>query len=454
MSKNNANSKVPVLLFALTIFVSAFLLFQVQPLIGKYILPWFGGAPSVWTTCMLFFQVALFGGYAYAHYLIRLSPWKQAIIHVGLLLLAAVSLPISPDPIWQPTGGEEPVLRITLLLLTSVGLPYFVLASTGPLLQQWFAQTQTNEEGKASPYRLYALSNVGSLLALLSYPFLFEPALSTGQQANYWSYGFGAFALFCGACAVLSAKWAAASEETSNETVDSNATAPAFDTRILWFGLSMTASVMLLATTNQVCMDVASVPFLWVLPLAIYLLTFILCFDGDNWYQRRVFSWALGISAACTSIIMLSGAEAPLLVQVTIYFSALFFFCMVCHGELVKLKPDPKFLTGFYLTIAAGGAAGGLFVGLLAPAVFPSYFEMHFGILACVVLALWLYYRDPSSILGKGKNPAGWIMVAFGLMWLCVQLGTHAMGTVRNASDVSRSFYGVLRILEFNPERS
>src|SRR4051812_3888161 len=219
--------------FAFTIFTGAFLLFAVQPLIGKYILPWIGGGPGVWTTCLLFFQMVLLGGYAYAHFsTTRLKPKRQALVHLGLIALALIVLPITPSARWKPQGGDNPVLGILFLLTVTLGLPYFVLSSTGPLMQQWVSRVRTG----ASPYRLYALSNAGSLLALLGYPFVFERVWSRQAQSNYWSIGFVVFALGCGWCAWRMSRGneamvaPAASEESA-------APPPSGVDRLFWFSL-------------------------------------------------------------------------------------------------------------------------------------------------------------------------------------------------------------------------
>ena len=276
-------------LFALAVFVSAFLLFQVQPLIGRYVLPWFGGSPGVWTTALLFFQVLLFLGYAYSHLTSRfLSPRAQAIAHLLLLFAAAATLPIIPAESWKPGGAEEPGPRILGLLATTVGLPYFVLSSTGPLLQAWFARTYPGR----SPYRLYSLSNVGSLLALLSYPFLFEPHLELPRQAWLWSGGFMVFVATIAVCAVGAAR-AARATSVGAPTAGAGPSAaeerpPSLLRRLLWVVLPALGSVALLAGTNQVCQNVAVVPLLWVVPLALYLLSFIVTFDHERWYRRGV----------------------------------------------------------------------------------------------------------------------------------------------------------------------
>jgi len=398
--------------YALTIFTGAFLLFQVQPLIGKYILPWFGGGPGVWTTCMLFFQVLLLGGYAYAHFTSRLfKPRAQAIVHLVLLVGALALLPITPGDSWKPRGDGNPTLGILALLAVCLGLPYFVLSSTGPLMQHWFSRTNPG----VSPYRLYALSNVGSLLALVSYPFFFETHFTRNAQAKLWAWGLIAFVICCGLCALK--VWRASAErrspdrperETTLRQADSEIGAPALDPRrstfdrTLWLLLPACASVLLLATTNKMCQDVAVIPFLWVLPLALYLLTFIICFDNPRWYVR--FPFALALIAALGGICwaLFKGTDASLRLQVSVYSAGLFICCMVCHGELYRLKPDPRQLTGFYLMIAAGGALGGFFVALAAPLVFTDYYELHWGLLLCGLLFLVVCVREKNS---AGLNP-------------------------------------------------
>jgi len=461
--------------YAVTIFLSAFLLFQIQPLISRYILPWFGGTPSVWTTCMLFFQVALFGGYAYAHLTTqRLAPRTQAVTHIVLMIAALLLLPITPSADWKPTGDEQPIVRIIALLSISVGLPFFVLSSTGPLLQGWFSRTHRD----LSPYRLYALSNIGSLLALVSYPFAFEPAFEASLQASIWSWGFGSFAVLCAVCAVAMWKLAptfhddqtvptkpASDQEQEQGTVGELEAAasmlsssplgppPSWDVRFYWFALPMAASVMLLATTNQVCLDVASVPFLWVLPLTLYLASFILCFDSDRWYTRRLFPLAMAVTFGAVVVLMKKGAGASIISQISVYFSALFFCAMVCHGELVRLRPHPRYLTSFYLVISAGGAAGGILVGVLAPLLFSSYLELPIGMVGSAALMLAVLYRDPNGALYGGRPRTVWVVLLAGLFTLNGSLiWVHNEDNGNGIITVTRNFYGVLRVKELDAD--
>jgi hypothetical protein len=338
-------------IFALAIFAAAFLLFQVQPLIGKFILPWFGGSPSVWSVCLLFFQVLLLAGYAYAHATTRwLPPRLQAGLHLVVLTAAVLALPIAPDETWKPVAGDDPTRHILALLFACVGLPYFALATTGPLLQRWLSGLT----GSAPPYRLYALSNLGSLLALLGYPFVVEPLLSRSAQAEIWSWALGGCALLCGACALQTWRAAPEAERTWHAEVSTaGATPPTALVWALWLTLPATASVMLLATTHRMTEDVAVIPFLWVVPLALYLLSFILCFADQRWYDRSLFGVALLASLAAPRALPLLG-KLSLLTDVALQALPLFIVCMVCHGELHRLRPHPRYLTAFYLTLSAG----------------------------------------------------------------------------------------------------
>jgi hypothetical protein len=311
-----------MLRYAATIFLSAFLLFLVQPLIGKFILPWFGGGSGVWTTCLLFFQTSLLLGYAYAHGMVRwLSPRRQMVVHFLVLAAGLLMLPIVPREMFKPSGASQPVLKIVILLAATIGLPYLALASTGPLLQAWFARERVSRnDGDRSIYRLYALSNLGSLLALLGYPFIMEPALTRSTQAYVWSVGFVLFALLCGwsaarqwgvvavndvapsPSAARSGGKAAAGRgrgSAASATIETRPTT-AMD-RAMWVLLPMCASIMLLATTTQLTEEIAPMPLMWVLPLAIYLITFILAFEWPRLYDRRV----LGVLALASPWIVL-----------------------------------------------------------------------------------------------------------------------------------------------------
>ncbi len=376
--------------YAFAIFTGAFLLFQVQPLAGKFILPWFGGGPGVWTTCMLFFQVLLLAGYAYAHLSARwLKPRTQVLLHLALVGLALALLPIIPAEHFKPAGQGNPTFRILVLLASTVGLPYFALAATSPLLQRWFSYARP----RTSPYRLYALSNIGSLLALVSYPFLFENHFSRRTQAHLWGWGLGLYALACGACALSvwlgrdlpSAHVLPVSQPGQASSTEAR---PGLWRILLWLLLPACASVLLLATTNKLCLDVAVIPFLWVAPLAFYLLSFVICFDSPRWYARFPFTLALVAALGGLCWALAKGSGWPIWKQIALYCGALFICCMVCHGELYRLRPGPERLTSFYLLVAAGGALGGVLVAVIAPLVFTNYYELHWGMFGCGLLFL------------------------------------------------------------------
>ncbi len=414
--------------FALTIFTGAFLLFQVQPLIGKFILPWFGGGPGVWTTCLLFFQVLLLGGYAYAHFSTsRLTPRRQVILHLVLLALSLALLPITPSDSWKAHLGGDPNWRILLLLTATIGLPYFVLSSTGPLMQQWFSQTNPG----ISPYRLYALSNVGSLLALLSYPAFFEVKFARHMQANLWSGGLVCFVIFCGYCAYRVWRHVAVpatvaptggSEPVANAPLPASVPAAGAEEtspadKLLWVTLPMIASVLLLATTNKLCQEVAVIPFLWVLPLSLYLLSFIICFDHARWYHRGVFTALLIVGMAVVALVLPAGTDAPMRLQIISYTATLFVACMVCHGELYRLKPPPRRLTSYFLYISFGGALGGFLVAIIAPAVFNDYRELQLGFWVLSYLMGVLCFRHRSREMAFAAG-AGALALTVVLPWV------------------------------------
>jgi len=444
-----------MLAYAFTIFLSAFLVFQVQLVIAKYILPWFGGAPAVWSACMLFFQAALLAGYAYAHRVVRtLDARRQARLHAAVVaasicLLAVQFLlwrsPLLPPAGWKPEGSALPVLRILGLLCVSVGLPFFVLSATSPLLQAWFSRTHPGR----SPYRLYALSNTGSMLGLLSYPFLVEPGLPLTAQAWVWSGCYAVFVFGCVWCAMRSAKGEEPAPGGGAVPDEKDSGPPARGRLLLWFGLTACASVLLLATTNQMSEEIAVVPFLWVLPLSLYLLSFIVCFAGERGYSRTLFVCAAVMAAALTGCTMLRKVgDVGIVMYIWTASFTFFVCCMICHGELARLKPSKRHLTSFYLTIAAGGAAGGVFVALIAPAIFTGLWELHLGHLGCAVLLLLVMLRDRGSRF-NGRWRLLWRTAA--VAGLTVLGGTQALHITKfyaSAVNVRRNFYGILRVSE------
>lgn len=394
-------------IFALTILTGAILLFQVQLIMGKYILPWFGGTPSVWTTCLLFFQVLLLGGYAYAHLLAtRLSPRKQSLVHAGLLGVSVALLillafywpsPITPGASWRPQSGSSPTGLILRFLLASVGLPFLLVSTTGPLLQHWFSKSAPG----SSPYRLYALSNLGSLLGLVSYPFVIEPNLRLHTQAWAWSVSFGIYGVLCLICAPWRGPSSNFTASLPVEAQTRRSQQPSARRQLLWILLAACGSAMLLATTNVLCQQVSVVPFLWVLPLCIYLVSFILCFENTRWYRREVFHPVFAVTAGA-AFVLLTDNNTTIWPQLVVYSAVLFASCMVCHGEIALTKPASEHLTRFYLCISAGGALGGVFVSLIAPRIFSNLAEFPLDIFLIGVLALLIVRQDPRSWWQRG----------------------------------------------------
>ena len=423
-------------LHAATVFLSAFLLFLVQPLLAKQILPWFGGAAIVWTLCMVFFQLVLLLGYAYAHWLTRLPGPRQAAIHIALVVASLAFLPVVADPSWKPAGGASPVWRILALLFATVGLPYFLLSSTSPLVQAWFARAFPG----SSPYRLFALSNFASMLALLGYPFLFEPWFASRQQSLWWSVGFVLFAACCAPLAWRSRTLPPLTVEGGQraETVDEPP--PGARQVALWLALSAMGSVTLLAVSNHLTQNISSIPLLWVVPLAVYLLTFILCFEGRHWYRRDIYLGSL-LWMLCVMAWFLAdkSLQFELLWQILVFTIGLYFVCMFCHGELARRRPGPRHLTLFYLVVSLGGVVGGVLVGIVAPVTLPGYLELEIALVVIAALALGTNLKRPLPVVGMLLAVTAFTSGA--LIW---RIKTFTEDTVH----IERNYYGVLRVKE------
>ncbi len=437
-----------MLIYLLSIFLSAFLLFQIQPMIARFLLPWFGGTPAVWSTVLLFFQVLLTGGYGYAYGLMgRVRADRQGRLHLILLGGSLVSLmilgliwpsPITPSADWKPTNVDWPVARIFALLAMAVGLPYFTLATNSPLMQAWFSRARPGQ----SPYWLYALSNIGSLLALVTYPFLIEPWLTLREQGWVWSAGYTLFVILTSLGAWRSRRDRAVIAPVPRPT--DSTPRPAASLQILWVSLSAIASTLLLAVTSQMTQEVAAIPFLWVLPLAVYLLSFVLTFSGERWYHRPAFSlWLAGASLGLGWIIL--NPLAALLWQLALYTLFLWVACMVAHGELYRLRPAPAHLTRFYLMTSIGGALGGLWVNLIAPYIFSGYWELYIG-WALITLALaGLTFIRPTELRLRWRFGHD---VAVGALAVVITLFAGFTLLALSGGDLARgrNFYGVVRV--------
>ena len=430
-------------LFASTIVLSAFLLFQVQPLIAKLILPWFGGSAAVWTSCMLFFQLALLAGYGYAHWLNGQPAARQTWIHTGMLVISLISLPIVPAVRWKPEGGADPLAGILGLLTATVGLPYFLLSSTSPLLQSWYSRAN----GGAMPWRFFAISNAGSLAGLISYPVLIEPYLTNRVQAWMWSLTYATFALVCGTIAILSR-----GARTASAPAAAGGPGPVISSRMLWLVLAACPSALLLAVTNHLTQNVAAIPFLWVAPLTLYLMSFILCFDSDRWYNRPVFGVlaAIVLPLAAFVISEKNTGFIGLKENIAFFCFALFVLFMVCHGELARRRPAPAFLTSFYLMVSGGGAAGGLLIGFVAPYTLKALFDLPIVISLTGLLLFFLFLngREKSGDRVELPDTVADRVIIFGLIgamvfyagWRLMAARTGAQAFLNGPQDTAVIF--------------
>lgn len=446
-----------MLIFAVAVFVSAFLLFAVQPMVAKFLLPSFGGTAAVWSTCLVFFQTLLLGGYAYAHLLrTKLSPVAQRWTHLGVLGAALLFLPPVPTVHLAPNTTGVPVWDLLRSLLISIGVPFFALSATAPLLMEWFRHAFPGR----SHDRLYAFSNAGSLLALLSYPFLLEPTFTRSTQARLWAIGMGVFLMVCAVVAWKSRRGQSASgidpERPSPQKNPSpgvrptpsrqtrRGASPAFPAW-LWVALPACGSALLLALTNQISQDVAPMPLLWVVPMSVYLLTFVLCFEGPRSYRRGFFIPGCFLGLGLLAWLLDEGYLHGFWVQVGGYLTVLFFGCMVCHGELYRLRPRPERLTAYYLSISLGGALGGMFVALLAPAVFKTFLETPIIALAVAGLVTFIVWRERPQ--WPFAMPAG-SAALLGTLMIAVGLGYVLLDQRKDSVYVTRSFYGAYRVKE------
>jgi len=450
------------MLYLFIIFIGAFLLFQVQPLIAKIILPFFGGGAAIWTACLLFFQAFLLLGYLYSHYLTKLrNVATQAKIHGVLLLISLVFLPIGLGKTDLLSSQSSPMLSILILLMSSVGVPYFILSSTGPLIQRWLTFVDSNK----LPYKLYSLSNVGSLMALISYPFLFEPLLTLPHQSYYWSLGYFIFVVsLLSFCFNLIKNQPL---ERNNDAVKEVGAGLSSDDKkspiILWLLLSAVGVVLLVSTTNAMTQNIPPVPFLWVLPLCIYLLTFIISFHSPRWYVPWYWFSLFAISSFAAVFLFFIGSQFDIITQTILYSFILLSACMLCHGELARLKPNAEKLTLFYLNLSLGGFLGSVFVAFVAQQLFSQFYEFPLAIFSVYVLFVICRYennKQPDKSLGIDDNKANkmTLLPAISLVSLVLVVCFFAyLNILFNKSNVVtvRNFYGILAVkdVEFNGEQ-
>jgi hypothetical protein len=447
------------MILSLTVFLSAFLLFLVQPLTGKAVLPWFGGVPAVWNACLLFFQLALFLGYTYAHASARFLDIRgQAGLHSLLTVAAVFFLPILPDASLAPVGSEHSILKILKVLALSVGPHFFILAGTGSLLQVWRARLFPEQD----TWSLYAVSNAGSFAALLSYPFLIERMMSGTRQSWLWSLGFVIYALMILLGTVRLFMLTRGVAEGEAETTDTASTPPAPAPQGLWLIWSALGVVLYMAVTNQLCQELSSMPLLWVLPLAIYLLSFVVAFSGVVEHRRGLLL-AVSLIAAPAMFIAIGGAatisglsflKLSLMPQILILTLGLGLLCLACHNELYRLRPDRRYLTRYYLSISGGGLLGGAYVTLAAPLIFNAYLELHVGLALICLLLLTGWYVDQQGERKRSRQVIGgaalaWCLLSSVLMFLPGGVDGYDL------KYTERNFFGVLRVFSReadNPE--
>jgi SAM-dependent methyltransferase len=471
----------PVFTFAGTLFVSATLMFVLQPLFGKLLLPLLGGTPAVWNTCMVFYQTLLFGGYSYAHWLSSRSSQRQIQVHSALMIVSFFVLPVAlPDNPQPPTEGN-PALWLIWTLFVSIGLPFFVVSTTAPLLQKWFSQL--GHRSSDDPYYLYAASNAGSLLALLSYPFLIEPSIGLANQRTFWSLGYGLLCILIVICAL--SLWRRMPEEET-DTPNSPDEVEPLSTRqqLHWLALAFVPSSLLLGLTQYISTDIAAVPLLWILPLTLYLLTFILVFSkwGDA-LRPMMLSAQPAVLLVFIAYSFINPAVLPYWVDLILHCLAFFLAVMVCHGELAKHRPHAAYLTRYYLVMSFAGMLGGLFNTFVAPFVFNAVYEYPIMIVAALllrpgffqgkwylqavfpflVLVLgWTVYASSEQLFDYLDIIGGALILLAGLTYsvrrsplglglltaviLLFTLGLH--GLASNTLYQERSFFGVLSVRE------
>lgn len=387
----SAALRLAPVLFAATLFGSALLLFAVQPMFTKLVLPRLGGSPSVWSVAMVVFQAVLLAGYAYAHVLSRtLAPARAALIHLGVLAVASASLPIGIAQGFAAPPENGVVLWLVGLIVASIGLPFAALSASAPLLQSWFSAS--GHPQARNPYVLYAASNLGSFAALLAYPFAIEPLLTLGDQSRAWSIGYAALALLIAATGLIASRGADAVAPHA-----SAGPAPTIRQRLSWTTLAAIPAGLVVAVTAYITTDVAAAPFLWVAPLALYLLTFVATFRERPWFGQAGILRLVPITVAPLAITVLGGSKDNWLAVILVNLAALLLLALACHGELYRRRPVPARLTEFYLWTSFGGVLGGIFAGLIAPNIFSGTYEYPI-LIAAALLAMPGMPRDPRRL--------------------------------------------------------
>ncbi len=437
-SENTKSRQAP---YIIAIFSGSFLLFLVQPILGQYILPWFGGSPATWTACLLFFQTGLLLGYLYAHYLtLRLGLHRALLVHAVVLVLSALQLPLQPDAAWHMSGEMEPTFRIIGALVSCVGLPYVLLAATAPLVQAWFARCSPGNQ----PYRFYAWSNAGAFIALALFPLVLGPNLGRAAQTKLWSLLYVlsvGLILWCAYCTYRTGS-------VASEPGAASDTSP-WRRKIHWLVLPSISSLLLMAATHGLSQDISVTPVLWIVPLGLYLLTFILTFAWPGLYRRWLLGFAYMLALATAIWMMEQGHHISMTSQFLAYNGILFLCCLLLHGELERIKPDPSALTRYYLYIAIGGVVGAVVGAILLPGFFDVFVEFPVGLIATGLAWLVLIWTTEKRATGQiWRRPRMWLMglVAVMVLLSSVRFGQHFMDTYDRSVVVRRSFYGFLRV--------
>lgn len=430
-----------------TIFLSAFLLFQIQPMLARFILPWFGGSSAVWSTCLLFFQTGLLIGYGYAHLLTKkFSVKAQVKVHLVLLLLSIIALPVYPNEWMKPGNGDDPVIGILLLLTLTVGFPYIMISSTAPLLQSWFSK----DHPKQSPYRLYALSNLGSLIGLFAYPLLIEPNLNLKTQAWAWSAGYVTFIIFC----AIVAKELWKLKPSINKIINKTSAAIPPITKSIWMMLAFMGTITLLSITNKLTQDVVVMPLLWILPLSLYLISYIIAFSGSKWYNRKIIfpgmilSIALILKRQIQFVVYDKAMSAES--TVIIYCLGVFFICMALHGELARKKPDEGNLTLYYFIISVGGVLAGIFIIFIVPHILTGYWEIYIAFIGSALLLTLVILKEMNTKENRRFRSMYYITGAASIIGIIFALTKEYRGFNKNVISSVRNFYGVLKVSEEN----
>ena len=423
-----------LVVFAVALFSSAFLLFWIEPLFARMALPRLGGSQGVWNTCLVFFQASLLLGYTYAHLLARYLPLRgQVLVHLAMLAIGAAFLPIAMSAGWAPPPDGSPVLPLLALLAVTLGWPFFVLSANAPLLQHWFSFSDNKHA--ANPYVLYAASNVGSLAALLAYPFLLEPQFTLSRQSALWSVGFFALAAMIAVAGTFPALTRASSVQARTAAHTGKV---AWRLRLTWLVYAAIPSSLLLGVTGYVTTDIASIPLLWIAPLALYLATFVLIFAGRPPIPH---AWMV---RALPGAIVLAGlgfwlAPISLVAAIAAHFTAFFIVAMACHGELARMRPPVERLTEFYFWMSLGGVIGGALTALVSPLVFNGIVEYPLVLgLACLVQPLRTDDKKPSTaqialltaailvVLVEPAAPFGPLMSASLSLWAIAMIAVFA----------------------------